>query len=321
MARRRIGRARGERAFTAALEAFFPRPAAGLEVGIGDDAAVVAPRGRATVLCCDPVVEGVHFLAHEPAELVGRKAVNRNLADLAAMGATADWLLVSLVLPRAIAATRRWALMRGIRVAAQAAGCCVVGGDVAVGPGPLVVTVTAVGHLAGRPLRRSGAKAGDTLHVSGPLGGSRTGHHLRFRPPLAAGQWLARQTAVHAAMDVSDGLLLDLSTLLAASGGLGAELRAEAVPVRAAAVRLARGDRDRALQHALTDGEDHVLLWSQAPGPLPRGGPLTGRARRPIGRVCAEPGLWLVRRDGSRSRLAGLGYEHDLRAPRRRPAR
>jgi thiamine-monophosphate kinase len=291
-----------------------------VRVGIGDDAAVVGHRGDDLVLCCDPVVEGVHFTAAAPPGLVGRKAVNRNLADLAAMGAVADWLLVSLVLPRGYPAARRSALLRGIRSAAQAAAAVVVGGDVATSPGPLTITVTACGHSVSRPLRRDTARVGDTIHCSGPLGGSLAGHHLRFAPPLAIGQWLAGQAAVHAAMDVSDGLLLDLATLLQASGGLGAELDAAAIPLRRAAWRGAAGDRQRALAAALGDGEDHVLLWTQAAAPaLARGGPLPGRARTPIGRVLATPGLWL-REGRTRRRLQPTGFLHDLRPADLRPA-
>lgn len=307
-----------ERAFTASLARFFGSERDVL-VGIGDDAAVVRNRGRAQVLCCDPVVEHVHFTADTAAVRIGRKAVNRNLADLAAMGAEADWLLVSLLLPRRFPAARRTGLLRGIRAAAAAAGARVVGGDVATTAGPLVVTVTAVGHLRGRALLRSGARAGDTLHTSGALGGSLAGHHLDFEPPLAIGRWLATQRPVHAAMDVSDGLLLDLATMLRHSGGLGAELDAEAIPITRAAVRRARGNAERALWAALGDGEDHVLLWSQAAGrQLARGGPLAASARRPIGRVLAKPGLWL-RQGAQRIRLPELGYRHEL--DRAAPAR
>jgi thiamine-monophosphate kinase len=299
-----------ERAFTAGLAQFFGSHRDVL-VGIGDDAAVVRHRGRAAVLCCDPVIAGVHFALDADPALVGRKAVNRNLADLAAMGANADWLLVSLALPRGYPVRARTALLRGLRAAARAAGALVIGGDVAVTPGPLSVTVTAVGHLNGRALRRCGARPGDTLHVTAALGGSLAGHHLRFRPPLAAGQWLAAQRPVHAAMDISDGLLLDLQTMLHASGGLGAELSAAAIPITAAARRRAGG---AALHAALTDGEAHALLWAQAGGSeLAAGGPLSTRARRPIGRVVRTPGLWLVD-GGERRRLRPTGYQHDLDA-------
>jgi thiamine-monophosphate kinase len=300
-----------ERALTERLARFFPK-GAHVPIGIGDDAAVLESRHPHLVACCDPVVAGVHFTSTAPPALVGRKAVNRNLSDLAAMGAVPDWLLVSLVLPRRLPRPRLDALLHGLRAAAAAAGAHVVGGDVATHDGPLVVTVTALGHLPGRALTRAGARAGDTIHVTGPLGGARAGHHLRFRPALREGVWLARQRSVHAAIDVSDGLVLDLATLLRSGRGLGAELDAAAVPVRAAALRLAGGDRRRALRRAFGDGEDHVLLWTQAAGStLPPGGPLSARARRAIGRVVAEPGLWLRDRD-RRTPLAMAGFEHDL---------
>jgi thiamine-monophosphate kinase len=318
-----------ERAFTAALARFFTA-GNGVAIGIGDDAAVVRNRGRDAVVCCDPVVEGVHFTRSAPPRLVGRKAVNSNLSDLAAMGALPDWLLVSLVLPRRWPGEACRQLLRGIRDAARAGGCEVVGGDVAAHGGPLVVTVTAIGHLPGRALPRAGAQAGDSLHVTGPLGGAAAGHHLRCRPALREGVWLARQSAVHAAIDVSDGLLLDLATMLRACGGsgsrkrgaagrssrgLGAEIDAAALPIRPAAKRLAGGDRAGALRRALGDGEDHVLLWSQAASAsLPRGGPLTRTARRPIGRVLPQPGLWLVE-EGRRRPVSALGFRHEFGSP------
>jgi thiamine-monophosphate kinase len=301
-----------ERTFTASLARFFGK-ARGLSVGIGDDAAVVRMPGRDVVLCCDPVVEGVHFTRTDDPALVGRKVVNRNLSDVAAMGARPCWLLLSLVLPRGYPAAQRRRLLLGVRSAARAGGCTVVGGDVASTRGPLVVTVTAVGHPGPRVLRRDGARAGDLVHVTAPLGGSRAGHHLRFRPALAEGAWLARSGVVSAAMDVSDGLLLDLATLLAASGGRGAELDADAIPVAAAARRAARGDRRRALAAALADGEDHALLFTvRRHRVLPGGGPLRACARRPIGRVLARPGLWLVHADGRRERVRAAGWQHEL---------
>ncbi|GAB4143547.1 MAG: thiamine-phosphate kinase [Planctomycetota bacterium] len=303
-----------ERALTEGLARLFPKGDRVL-VGIGDDAAVVRNPGPTAVLCCDPVVAGVHFDPDADPRDVGRKAVNRNLSDLAAMGARPDFLLLSLVLPRGWPAASRRRLLLGIQGAAYRAGARVVGGDVAVSDGPLTVTVTAVGHPRAGILRRSGLRAGDTLHASGPLGGAALGHHLRFEPELALGEWLARPgTPVRAAIDVSDGLLLDLATMLRASDrSLGAELEAEAIPVSAAAARLANGDAASALRHALTDGEDHVLLFSVAKGrELPPGGPLKRRARRPIGVVLPRPGIWLRHPDGRRERLRPEGYQHGV---------
>ncbi|MFK7740953.1 MAG: thiamine-monophosphate kinase [Planctomycetota bacterium] len=313
-----------ERTVTAGFARFFG-PHRDLLVGIGDDAAVVRQRHDRAVLCCDPVVQGVHFDDDAPLQWVGRKVVNRNLADLAAMGAVADWLMLSVVVPRRMSWTELRPLMLGVRKAARAAAAIVVGGDLCVSDGPLVATISAHGHLPGRALTRSGVRVGDTLHVSGPLGGSRLGHHLRFRPPLAEGLWLAQQPDVRAAMDVSDGLLLDLETMLISSSGsgpsdqrgseignrLGAEIDGASVPIRAAARTLAGGDRERSLHHALNDGEDHVLLWSQRAGAtLAAGGPLAARARRPIGRVVDRPGLWLCH-DGRQTPVgADAGFQH-----------
>lgn len=300
-----------ERAFTATLRSFFPSRR-DVGVGIGDDAAVVDVRGGRLAMCCDPVIEGVHFSSSTAPELIGRKAVNRNLSDLAAMGAAADWLLVSLVLPLGAPAARLRGVLRGVRAAASAVGAVVVGGDVACSPGPLTVTVSATGRAPRAPLRRDALRIGDTLHVTGALGGSIEGHHLRFRPHLREGAWLAGQPAVQAAIDVSDGLLLDLQAMLEASGGLGAELRGAAVPVRAAARRLEPGRPDRALRRALCDGEDHCLLFGVRRGQrLASGGPLSARSRTPIGRVVAEPGVWMLARD-ARTPAEIAGYEHEV---------
>jgi thiamine-monophosphate kinase len=301
-----------ERALTRRLARFFPRDAR-VVVGIGHDAAVVRSRGRHLVLKTDPVVEGVHFARGTSRALVGRKAVNRNLSDLAAIGAVPDYLLVSLLLPRSETPAARNALFTGLRAAARAAGCLVVGGDVSNTPGPLAVTVLAAGHLPGRALRRDAAQPGDWIHVTGALGGSLLGKHLRFVPRLREGEALARCRGVHAAIDLSDGLLLDLETVLLASGGLGAELYEEAIPVAANARRRARQTGDLPLWHALTDGEDYELLFTvAAKDRLPAKGPWSAVARAPIGRILERPGLWLVRRGGNRIRLQAEGYEHDV---------
>jgi thiamine-monophosphate kinase len=304
----------GERRFTAGLARFFGTDATVL-VGIGDDAAVVRAPRRPIVLTCDPVVVGVHCTAATPARAVGAKAVLRNLSDLAAMGALPDWLLVAVLLPQGTPAAWRRGLFAGIRAASRRHGCRVVGGDVGVTPGPANVVVTAVGHLPGRALRRDAAVVGDAIHVTGALGGSILGRHLRFQPRLAEGQHLAAQRATGAVMDISDGLLLDLATMLAASSTragvrLGAELDAAAIPIHPAARGLATTSRRTALQHAMADGEDYELLFTWRGRRPPTG--LGAVARRPIGRVVATPGLWLRDAEGHRRRLRPEGYEHDL---------
>lgn len=300
-----------ERRLLRRLQQWFPAPA-DARVGNGDDAAVCKNRGRDSVLCVDPVVEGQHFDKGTDLRLVGRKAVNRNLSDLAAMGAAPDYLLVSLLLPPSLGEQELDRLLLGLRDAAVRGKCHVVGGDVSSIRGPLVVTVTAIGHLVGQPLQRSACRAGDGLFVTGPIGGSRLGRHLRFLPRLQEGGWLAAQRGIGGCIDISDGLLLDLWTMLQASGGLGAELDASRVPLHPTCLRRARGNRAKALQAALGEGEDHELLFTVRRGRnLPPGGPLGARARRPIGRVLAEPGLWLVE-DGVRRAVAPRGHEHHV---------
>jgi thiamine monophosphate kinase len=152
--------------------------------------------------------------------------------------------------------------------------------------------------------------------VTGPLGGAALGRHLRFRPELEEGAWLAAQPAVSACMDVSDGLLIDLAALLRASSRrgrpLGARLEADAIPVSAAARKHARGSAARSLMSALRDGEDYRLLFTVDPRwrELARGGPLRAAARAPIGVVQAAPGLRLAHPSGRVQRFPPLGYEH-----------
>ena len=203
------------------------------------------------------------------------------------------------------------ALLRGVAQAAAGANCSVVGGDLTAVDGATVLTVTALGEPAGRLLLRSNARVGDCLHVTGPLGGAELGHHLRFTPALAEGRWLAAQRGIGAVIDVSDGLLRDLDRVLQASGSLGAELEAAAVPITGAAKRLARTTGQPALWHALGDGEDHVLLFTVRAGVrLAGGGPLSRAARQPIGRVTQAAGLRLRHSDGSIEPLAARGYRH-----------
>ncbi|MGE0141691.1 MAG: thiamine-monophosphate kinase [Planctomycetota bacterium] len=306
----------GERRFVDWLQRFFRTRDARVKLGIGDDAALLVPRGSATVVCCDPVVEGVHFRAGTPLGAVGHKVVMRNASDLAAMGARADALLVSVVAPRGLASTALKELFRGIRRAARQLDASVVGGDLAASDGPMVVTVTAVGSLHGRALRRDRARVGDAVFVSGPLGGSILGRHLRIRPRLDVGERLARMRGVGAVLDISDGLVLDLMTLLAASSPLlGADLHADRIPIHRDARRLAGQSGGTAMSHALGDGEDHELLFTLRPTAARRVGALEALGCRRIGSVTPSPGVRLVDDQGLVVPIESLGYEHVLPPP------
>lgn len=220
----------------------------------------------------DQVLEGRHFdrAVHAP-ELIGRKAMNRNLSDCAAMGCLPAAAVVSVALPIGWGLDNAQRLYRGLREAANRHYCAVVGGDTGSWHGPLAVSVAVLGRTLGvEPVTRGGAAPGDGIYVTGPLGGSLLGRHLTFEPRIALGRQLAtyRPTGlpcVHAMIDISDGLLRDLGHLLAPSpahGPLGAELQSAAVPIHDDARTLAARTGRTPLAHALTDGEDHELLFT-----------------------------------------------------------
>ncbi len=287
--------------------------------GAGDDCAVLelGSPGTQALLKSDAVVEGIHFLPETEPARVGHKALGRCLSDVAAMGGTPTAALVTLGLPRGFDPERILELYRGLNQLAARYQVAVVGGETTTNPERLWVSVTTLGTVPrGRALLRSGARTGDAVFVTGELGGSMAGKHLDFEPRLAEGRWLGESGRVTAMMDVSDGLAGDLSRLLTASGGLGAELLAMALPIsRAAREQARRGDRARpARLAALSDGEDFELLFTVPAGQTVR---LLDewRTRFPsvrlscIGKVKSEPGIRLRTEDGVRP-LAMKGYEH-----------
>ena len=291
----------GEFGLIAAVVARFGTSPAVL-LGPGDDAAVItAPDGR-VVATTDVLVEGVHFRRDwSSAYDVGRKAAAANLADVAAMGGVGTALLVGLAAPPELPVAWALGLADGLRDEAALVGAVVVGGDTVTG-GQIVVSVTALGSLAGlSPVTRAGARPGDSVVLAGRLGwsaaglallrkGSRDGRlieaHRRPTPPYALGPALARAGAT-AMCDVSDGLLADLGHIARASGvviGLDTE-------------RLA--DDSVSLEQVLHGGEDHALVAT-----LPAGSTLPD-GWRAIGRVSAGAPAVLV--DGQ---PAAGGWEH-----------
>lgn len=287
--------------------------------GAGDDCAVLdlGDPGHHTLLKTDAVVEGIHFTRQQDPEQVGHKAVARCLSDIAAMGGEPVAAVVTLALPRDPDGAWCEALYRGLCRTAARHQVAIVGGETTTNPERILVNVAMVGRVpAGRAIRRSGARVGDALFVSGELGGSIAGRHLEFEPRLAQARWLAGNFGVHAMIDLSDGLAGDLRHLLAASGGLGAEVRADALPVsRAARERARSGDLAKpAVLAALTDGEDFELLFAVAPSDAVR--VLDGwKAEFPgvriscIGKVTAGPAVLLRDATGLRPLPRG-GYEH-----------
>ncbi len=285
------------------------RPApAGLAGDTGHDAAVlVAVPGR-DVICVDQVIEGVHVEAGESARRVGAKAACRALSDLAATAARPRALLVALRAPRDTGEARIRGLLAAVDEAGNKHGAPLLGGDLACAPGPLSLAVTALGTIAasGRPLSRARARAGQVVVLTGPVGGSALGRHLRIRPRLEEGRWLAECGAT-AMMDVSDGLAWDLYRLARRAG---VHIDLEQVPVHRDARRAARKSGRDASDHALHDGEDHELLAT-----LPRRALKRVLAEAPlrcphlvvVGRVTLGRGLRVPGDGGLRSWQPGSG--------------
>ncbi len=241
---------------------------AAVVVGAGDECAVLdaGVPGRLLLFKTDAVVEGVHFTASAPPEKVGHKALGRGLSDIAAMAGTPGAALVTIGLPPGFKPDVVRAIYAGMSALARRHEVAIVGGETTTNPGGIFISVALVGWVPrGKAVLRSGAEAGDAIFVSGELGGSLAGKHLEFEPRLAEARWLARHFAVHAMLDVSDGLAGDLRHILNASR-VGAELLATAIPIsRAARVAARAGTAAKpALLAALTDGEDFELLFTVA---------------------------------------------------------
>ncbi len=249
----------------------------------------------------DQVLDGVHFDAqlHEP-ERIGRKAMNRNLSDCAAMACLPAAATVSLALPRTMPVAWAKRLYDGIRLAGEAFDCPIVGGDTGAWDGPLAVTVAILGRAAGvEPVRRSGAKPGDAVYVTGPLGGSILGRHLDFVPRVAEARDLVARHRVSAMIDLSDGLSRDAGHL-ARESGVGIVIDAARVPIHPDVARL---DDDRPpLEHAVNDGEDYELCFTGEPG-------IASAIR--VGTVIDGSGVW-IEANGARRPLVAAGFEHKL---------
>ena len=294
-----------------------PADPARVPVGPGDDCAVVSVAGRRVLVTTDAFLDGTHFdLSHTDPVAVGRKAMNASLSDIAAMAGLPVAAVVSVGLPRGCGRELGRALYRGLRAAADAAQCAIVGGDITAwsrAADRLAVSVTVLGDPAGvEPVLRSGAHVGDGLIVTGRLGGSSVGRHLSFEPRLAEARALAEAVDLHAMIDLSDGLSSDAAHI-ARESGVGVLIRETAVPIHPDAVALSETTGRPPVDHALNDGEDFELLFTVdadtaailAAHP-PVAVPLTV-----VGEVI-EAGVLLEAADGTRQPLKAGGYEHDI---------
>lgn len=247
----------GEEALVARLVSKIP-PSREVIAGPGDDCAVVrSAEGIWQLFKTDCLVEGVHFLPGTDPLWVGRKAMNRVLSDIAAMGGRPDHAVISLIVDaeRPVAEIEGW--YDGILEAASAFACHLVGGETARLPHPgAVLSIAMTGRVAPEHcVFRHGASPGDRLAVTGRLGGSfESGRHLRFTPRLREAQWLVENARPSAMMDLSDGLGSDLPRLAAASG-CGYRVDLSRLPCHPGI----------AAEEAATEGEDYELLLALPP--------------------------------------------------------
>ncbi len=277
------------------------KPSEVVELPAGDDLAVLKWKTEDLLLVgVDQVLDGVHFDSsiHSPRQ-IGKKAMNRNLSDCAAMACLPAAAVASIALPRGTTMDYAKELYLGIKAAADEFAFPIVGGDTASWSGRLVVTVTILGRSAGsEPVTRNGARPGDRIYVTGPLGGSIRGRNMTFAPRVFEGFQLGKSGLVSAMIDISDGLSRDLRHICEQSG-VGALVDASAIPVHEDAIQMRR-DGHSALDHALHDGEDYELLFTCAA--------LHGSYRQ-IGVITSEPGILLEQND-VRTPLEPKGWEH-----------
>ena len=240
-----------------ALLASLMRELPGSRKLIGDDCAIVKFPGEKNllVLKTDCVVEKIHFQPRTNPELIGWKAMMRPLSDLAAISAVPQFALITLIVPAARSTSWVKRLYRGLRQAASRFDVSIVGGETSATHGPTVISVSVSGFVErNRWISRSGGKKGDDLFVTGRLGGSLRGKHLRFVPRINESRWLTKNFRAHAMMDLSDGLGADLPRLAKASK-LGFQIDKKKLP-------LAPGAR---INNAISDGEDYELLFAISP--------------------------------------------------------
>ena len=270
----------------------------------GDDLAILKwPDNELLLVGADQVLDGVHFdsSSHTPRQ-IGRKAMNRNLSDCAAMACLPAAAIATVALPRGAGIEFAKELYLGLRDAGGAFNCPIVGGDTASWDGKLVLSVMILGRAEGiAPITRLGAKTNDGLYVTGALGGSILGRHMTFTPRIKEARILAQSVPITAMIDISDGLSRDLARICQQSN-VGATIDASAVPIHPDAIALSRQSGRSPLEHALHDGEDHELLFTC---------PTRPPAGTLIGRITADRSLLLVR-NGKTEPLSTKGWDYPL---------
>lgn len=291
----------------------------------GDDMGAIQLTDTQSLVTVDQLADGVHFdLATTSLKRIGRKAVTRNLSDVAAMGAIPSGAVVAACLPLDFGKARTLELFDAIRQTAAEYNCPLFGGDICMWQGKLLlsVTVLATAVKGTRPILRKGARAGDLICVTGSLGGSLEDvegaiHHLDFEPRLEVGRLLASDERIRptSMLDLSDGLSRDVTHLCHAAG-LGARLDQASLPVSAGAKQASKADGKPAWRHALADGEDYELCFTMDPKKFASmGNMIAGVPITKVGQMTTQKEIVLVNEDGQAQLLETLGWEHHTAEP------
>lgn len=308
--------------FSLIAQLFAPLARSPGAFGLTDDAATIAPPpGHELVVTADALIEGVHFLADDPADLIARKALRVNLSDLAAKGAQPLNYLLCLSLPKSVSLEWLRAFAAGLNKDQTEFGLSLLGGDTTATPGPLTIAITAFGSVPlGKMLRRSGARVGDSVFVTGSIGDAGAGLSLlkgthpdlsildrdfligRYRlptPRLAFGHELIGLAT--ASLDVSDGLIADLGHI-AETSGVRLDIDAAALPVT-----------DSDVVRAATAGDDYEIAFTAPSSAEPAMRAAASRQKLAvtrIGTVEAGEGVRLLARDGSDIPVLKPGFTH-----------
>jgi thiamine-monophosphate kinase len=267
----------------------------------GDDCSVTyLPNELKLLATVDTCIDGRHAMVEECGpRAFGRKALARAASDFAAMGVAPAWALVSGTASPSTTEEAMQEIQHGLQSAASECGVAIVGGDISSHDGPLHLAVTVFGLTHETPVLRSGARPGDLVAVTGPLGGALSGRHLTFPSRIPVGIWLRIRMQATAMIDITDGLSTD-ALHLAEESAVGLELVAADIPIA-----------EGTIENALNDGEDYELLFTfppethdllaESPAPL-----------HVIGVVTEGSGVQLIEPGGGKRALTSAGWEHPL---------